>query len=239
MTDPSQYPPMETLRFCGPNPGPHLLILGCIHGIEICGHLAIDQVLKALSRNELAIKAGEVTFIPIANPEAFAMRKRYVVRDLNRDFKPLSQPKIGADFYVNAICEVMSTCDVLLDLHSFKAEGDAFVVVDPFNYAASIEFGDLPTKELALANALGIKRMVYGWLGAYARFVANQNELLGRLDGSDAQNVRVMTKDFGMGTVEYFRSLEGKYGVTVECGNHLEKSSIATGVSVIQRAMSF
>jgi hypothetical protein len=51
--------------------------------------------------------------------------------------------------------------------------------------------------------------------------------------------VRVATKDFGRGTAEYFRSLEGKYGVTVECGNHLEESSITTAVSVIKRAMTF
>lgn len=233
------HPPMEIRRFCSPNPGPRLLVLGCIHGVETCGLYAIRQILDALSRNELTIKAGQATFIPVANPEAFEIHMRYVGRDLNRDFKPLSKPTIAADSYVNAICEMMEDCEVLLDLHSFKARGDAFIVVGPNYDHLSIEPTGLLSEELAFANALGIRRMVYGWLGAYDRFVTNQNELLGRLDESVAQKVRVATKGFGRGTAEYFRSLEGKYGVTVECGNHLEESSITTGVSVIKRAMTF
>jgi predicted deacylase len=232
------YAPIEICRFSGSKPGPHLLVLGAVHGNETCGPIAIRQILDALSREEIQISSGRVTFIPMANPEAFALRQRAAGRDLNRNFGPIAQPEPGADFFVNTLCETMRDCDVLLDIHSFQAQGSPFLFVGPEKPTALEPFA-LSTEELNFAKALGVQRMVYGWLAAYDRFVTEQEALIQRLGPGKVEPADVAKRNFGIGTTEYFRSLGGRYGVTAECGNHLDEAAVATARQTILSAMAF
>lgn len=229
---------MEICGFSGSEPGPHLLVLGAVHGNETCGPIAIRQILDALSREEIRISSGRVTFIPVANPEAFALRQRAAGRDMNRNFGPIAQPGPGADFFVNTLSETMRDCDVLLDIHSFKAQGDPFLFVGPEKPSALEPF-DLSTEELNFARALGVQRMVYGWLAAYDRFVTEQEALIQKLGPGKVEPADVARNNYGIGTTEYFRSLGGRYGVTAECGNHLDETAIATARQAIRNAMAF
>jgi predicted deacylase len=237
---PTQLPhtPMEICRFSGSKPGPHLLVLGAVHGNETCGPIAIRQILDALSREEIRIISGRVTFIPVANPDAFTLRQRAAVRDLNRNFGPVAKPAPGADFFVNTLCETMRDCDVLLDIHSFKAQGSPFLYVGPERPTALEPF-DLSAEELNFAKALGVQRMVFGWLAAYDRFVTEQEALIKRLGPGKVEQADIARHNFGIGTTEYFRSLGRRYGVTAECGNHLDETAIATAREAILSAMAF
>jgi predicted deacylase len=229
---------MEICRFSGSKPGPHLLVLGAVHGNETCGPIAIRQILDALSREEIRISSGRVTFIPVANPEAFALRQRAADRDMNRNFGPIAQPGPGTDFFVNTLCETMRDCDVLLDIHSFKAQGAPFLFVGP-EKPTTLEPFNLSTEELNFAKALGVQRMVYGWLAAYDRFVTEQEVLIQQLSPGKVQPVDVARHNYGIGTTEYFRSLGWRYGVTAECGNHLDETATATARETILSAMAF
>ncbi|MFO0387775.1 MAG: succinylglutamate desuccinylase/aspartoacylase family protein, partial [bacterium] len=55
-------------------PGPRVLILGAVHGNEICGTRAIERVLREIDDGSLKIERGSVTFVPVTNPLAYALK---------------------------------------------------------------------------------------------------------------------------------------------------------------------
>lgn len=51
-------------------PGHKVLILGAVHGDEIAGTIAQQEIISEIKQNKLSLKSGEVTFIPTVNEAA-------------------------------------------------------------------------------------------------------------------------------------------------------------------------
>jgi uncharacterized protein len=67
--------------------------------------------------------------------------------------------------------------------------------------------------EAALAAHLGVRRVVEGWMSAYAEGLARR-KARGLTPGGVHED-----PSYGVGTTEWMRS-QGGYGVTLECGQH-------------------
>lgn len=145
--------------------GPHLLVLGAIHGHEPCGTFALSRLRTELDAGVLQLAAGRLTFIPICNPLAYAAGQRYVTEDLNRIIRRYDAPMHPEQEFANQVAIAIESADVLLDLHSATT-----------GQGASL-FLDFPTADnIALATAVGIVDWIVGWPQLYR----NSPEVPGR-----------------------------------------------------------
>jgi predicted deacylase len=220
-----------TLRahhFAGLVSGPRLIVLGAVHGNETCGTRAIERVLGELDRGELRIARGAVSFVPVTNPLAYARGQRVGERNLNRRLQPTPTPHDNEDFIANTLCPWLAAHDVLLDLHSFRSPGEPFVMRGPPNNRDALEPFAHAQAEARLAAHLGPRRIVEGWMRAYAQGVARRRArgVLGDADPS-----------YGVGTTEYMRS-QGGYGVTLECGQHDDPAAPEVGYRAIRQTLA-
>ncbi|MCZ0733885.1 succinylglutamate desuccinylase/aspartoacylase domain-containing protein [Phreatobacter sp. AB_2022a] len=214
--------PLESLRFAGLDAGPDLLVLGAVHGNEVCGPRAIERAIAACRAGELLIRRGAVTFVPVANPKAYWQRSREGDRNLNRSLAEKPVPADYEDRIGNRLCDLLRRHDVLLDIHSFRSEGEPFTFFGPEEGSAALRPFRHAAAEGALAAALGTRVAIHGWLENYERLIAIRNRL-GFPPGSIAE---------GYGTTEYIR-FQGGYGVTLECGTHDDPAAIEVGYRAI------
>ena len=232
MTDQPNIPThLRTHTFHGLAPGPALLVLGAVHGNEICGTQAIMQFLSDVDSGRLTIERGSVTFVPIANPLAYQLKRRFGDRNLNRNMAPSAIAQDFEDRLANVLCPLLDTHDVLLDLHSFHTGGAPFVMIGPQNNTGNLEPFALAAEEMQLALHTGAPRIVEGWLDTYARGV--QRRAAAAADNISARSQTLVTNpNYGVGTTEYMRS-RGGYAVTLECGQHDDPA----GISVARHAI--
>lgn len=220
----------ESIQFTTPAAGPRLIVTGAVHGNEVCGTVAIRRVLDDFRHARLALRAGSVTFVPVANPLAYARRQRQGNRNLNRRLAPTDTPVEFEDHVANWLCPLLARHDALLDLHSFHAGDEPFVMVGPPNNGGALEPFAHAEHEEALALRLGVTRLVDGWLGTYA-------------DGVTQRRARVETDagqhhpDYGVGTTEYMRRCGG-WGLTLECGQHDDPRSPEVAYRAILNALA-
>lgn len=200
-------------QFAGLQPGPRLVILGAVHGNEVCGTRAITRLLSELESGALQIERGTLTLVPVTNPLAYQRGQRQGDRNLNRNLRPNSEPQDFEDRIANVLCPLLAAHDVLLDLHSFHTPGQPFVMLGPRDNQGGLEPFAHAAEEERLAAHLGVTRIVEGWLDTYALGVARRRERY-----PDA-NPLLLDEAYGIGTTEYMRSCGG-YGVTLECGQH-------------------
>ena len=198
-------------------PGPRLLVLGAVHGNEICGALAIGQLLQDIDKGTLTIERGTVTFVPVTNPLAYQLKQRVGDRNLNRNMAPSAIPQDFEDRIANVLCPLLDAHDVLLDLHSFHTGGAPFVMIGPQNNQGALEPFSHANDEMQLALHTGPHRIVEGWLDTYARGV--QRRAAAAVATTSRAQTLVTNPNYGVGTTEYMRS-RGGYGVTLECGQH-------------------
>ncbi len=214
---------LRTHTYHGLAPGPCLLVLGAVHGNEVCGTRAITQLMAELDTGALTIERGTVTFVPVTNPLAYQLKQRVGDRNLNRNMAPSAIAQDFEDRIANVLCPLLDAHDVLLDLHSFHTGGAPFVMVGPQNNTGTLEPFSHATEEMQLALHTGPHRIVEGWLDTYARGVQR------RASAAVATTSRVQTlvtnPNYGVGTTEYMRS-RGGYGVTLECGQHDDPQGI-------------
>src|SRR4051794_8862060 len=212
---------LETVCFTGLQPGPKLLVTGAVHGNEICGPQAIARAIEDCRSGRLAIVRGHVSFVPVVNAKAFRQGTREGDRNLNRDLRERENPASNEDLVGNLLCGLLRAHDVLLDIHSFRSRGEAFVFVGPSNNDGPLEPFQLAGPERDLARRLGPKLAMRGWLPTYARAAAARN--------SDPAE--------GIGTTEFMRSC-GSYGVTLECGQHSDPQAVDVAYEAIVRALA-
>ena len=212
-------------------PGPRLLVLGAVHGNEVCGSKSIAQVLEAIDSSQLNIERGSVTFVPVTNPLAYQLKQRIGDRNLNRNMAPSAIPQDFEDRIANVLCPLLDAHDVLLDLHSFHTGGAPFVMIGPQDNNGSLEPFNQSDAEMQLALCTGAPRIVEGWLDTYARGVSRRAAAPTAAGTARAQTL-VTNPNYGVGTTEYMRS-RGGYGVTLECGQHDDPQ----GVKVARRAI--
>ena len=214
---------LRSLSYHGLAPGPRLLVLGAVHGNEICGAHAIEQLLTELDSGALAIERGTLTLVPITNPLAHRLQQRIGDRNLNRNMAPSAIPQDFEDRLANVLCPLLDAHDALLDLHSFHTGGAPFVMIGPPNNQGVLEPFTQAEAEMQLALHTGPHRIVEGWLETYARGV-HRRAAIAVQGGSRAQTL-VTNPNYGVGTTEYMRS-RGGYGVTLECGQHDDPEAV-------------
>jgi len=199
----------DVLQFGPGGNGPHLVISGAVHGNEKCGTTAIDRLIRCIDDGRIAIISGTLTLIPISNPLAFQLNKRFIDRNLNRNMYPKEHPQAYEDYLDNELCAIFRKASHLLDLHSFTAPGEAFVFLGP------------PRKsEADFARALGVRNFAHGWQDSYKGKEKSGNPL-------ESQ-----------GTTEYTR-LSGALAVTLECGSHKDPEAVEVAFQAILNALEY
>jgi predicted deacylase len=216
--------------FASLEPGPRLIVLGGVHGDETCGTVGIERTLAELDSGALQLLRGELTLVPVANPLARRLMRREGERNLNRLFKPTPTGQAPADYearITDLLCPLLERHDVLLDLHSFQSEGEAFAMIGPRDNTGTLEPFARAFEEGQLALHMGTSRVVEGWLDIYAAGLAQ------RAGGKPADEAALA---FGWGTNEYMRS-RGGYGVTLECGQHQDPAAPEVAHRAIHAAL--
>jgi predicted deacylase len=219
--------PLESVRFHGLKAGTKLIVLGAVHGNEGCGPAAIGRIIAECRSGALSVLRGEVTFVPVANPKARRQNTREGDRNLNRDMRERPQPADNEDRIGNRLCALLRQHDVLLDVHSFRGEGEPFVFFGPEDNTGELESFRHGQAEGAFAACLGTGMLIHGWLEIYARMIAACEKL-------DLPRLAVTE---GFGTTEYMR-FAGGYGVTLECGQHDDPASVDVGYAAIRNALA-
>lgn len=210
--------PFQSVQFTTTSPGKRLIVTGAVHGNEVAGMHGIRRVIAEIESGALELQRGSVTFVPITNPKAYALKRRNGDRNLNRNLTPTDTPTEFEDHIANWLCPLFARHDALLDLHSFQAQGQAFVMVGPPNNAGPLEPTVHGDAERDWAMRLGVKRAVDGWLGTYAKGVDERRARAERQPASEGKRHDLDAK-YGVGTTEYMRSTGGM-ALTLECGQH-------------------
>jgi uncharacterized protein len=217
----------KSTTYNSPNPGKKLIVLGAVHGSEKCGTVAINRVMAEFESGALALRCGQVTFVPITNPKAYAQNTRNGDRNLNRRLRPEAEPREFEDHIANWLCPLLASHDVLLDLHSFQAQGQAFATLGPENNDSALEPFHHAEAEMSMIQRLGVARAVDGWLATYAIGVARR-----RNDRPQDAASNDLDPQYGVGTTEYMRS-QGGYAITLECGQHSDPNAPEVGYRAI------
>ena len=202
---------IRSITYTAERPGPKFLILGAIHGDEKCGTIAIRRVIEDIDSKKLFIASGQVTFVPVANPRAYELDRRFTERNLNRYLVPMEKPDSYEAQLGNILCPMLAACDVLLDIHSYTVGGPAFASVDKAK-----------EKEKNFAAVLGAHALIGGWEEAYAK--------TGRNPGSNSKE--------SIGTTGYARQF-GAMAALIECGQHRDPQAPDIAYQAIRNALSY
>jgi len=198
----------QTLRSL--NPGPRLIVTGAVHGVETCGTSAIRRLQAELAEGRHTLQRGQLSLLPVCNPLAFRMGRREGEGDLNRKLKLRASPAGFEEHVANVLCPLLLEHDILLDLHSFQSQGQAFVVIGP----------DMPfvksREEVELARHLGVNRFV---------------------EGSPIRTEVPVPPEGGASTAIFMRA-NGRYGVTLECGQHEDPAAPEIAYRAILNALA-
>ena len=113
----------------GPRDGPHLCLLGGIHGGEYSSIAALVRFMSALDSNALA---GRITAVPIVSMPSFRARSAFVVpqdgKNLNRCFPGSRDGTFSDALALHVFEELIAPSDAMLDLHG----GDMVEELEPF-----------------------------------------------------------------------------------------------------------
>ena len=100
----------------GSSDGPHLLILGGVHGDEFESMAAIRQLIRQVDTTKLR---GRVTVVPVVNEAAFWRGKRWAEDELDLARTCPGRPDGSITERVAvAVSELIRSVDYLIDLHS-------------------------------------------------------------------------------------------------------------------------
>ena len=218
-------------QFAGLAPGPRLIVTGAVHGNETAGTRGIERVLAEIEAGEIEIVRGSVTFVPVCNPLAFVNARRMGDRNLNRRLQPTATPQDNEDRIAGVLCRWLAQHEVLLDLHSFRSPGQPFVMRGPADNRGDLEPFSHAADEARLAAHVGARRIVDGWMDAYAAGVARR-KARGLTPGAVNED-----PSYGVGTTEFMRSLGG-WGLTLECGQHDDPAAPAVARHAIRQTLA-
>lgn len=216
--------------------GPRLIVTGAVHGNETCGTEAIRRVLHEIDAGRLRIRGGQVTFVPVTNPLAYAKGDRVGDRNLNRNLTPVAAPRDFEDHIANWLCPLLGQHDVLLDLHSTRASNPPFAMLGPEDNTGALQPFRHFAAERALAARLGVSRFVEGWLATYADGVRARRARA--LSGATVPNPLNTDPRYGVGTTEYMRQMGG-YAITLECGGHNDAEAPEVAYRAIRNTLAW
>jgi predicted deacylase len=122
--------------FASGAPGPHVMLMGLMHGNELCGAIALDLLLRLGARPI----AGRLTLV-FANHAAFGRfdprdptASRFVDQDLNRVWSPAILEGSGDSVELRRARElrpIVDQVDYLLDIHSMQYATPALMLAGP------------------------------------------------------------------------------------------------------------
>lgn len=139
-------------------PGPNLVIMGGVHGNELCGVKAVKLCTT------LPLK-GKITLI-LANLEAIEKNVRFIESDLNRSFNSLEDAKEVR--IANELKPYLEQADALLDLHASSSKD-------------SVPFAICKSQSLPVAKLLPVNKIVTNidefHSGSTDEFMNKQNKI--------------------------------------------------------------
>lgn len=147
---------VKSFAFNSGKPGPSILALGAVHGDGTAGTIAIQEMMAELENSKTVLLAGKFVAVPIANPAAYALKKRLVVSNMNRLFTHRPWPENDEERAANEILPLIDACDAVIDFHSCHRLPKPFAFVDY----------DSPENR-KLAIALGFDEICTGWTEMY------------------------------------------------------------------------
>ena len=148
--------------------GPHLLVLGGVHGNERTGVQAVRQLRERFGAKGERIKAGTLT-VALGNPEAVRRNTRGSAphQDLNRCFKAelLSAPKTYEERRAAVLGAIIAEADVLVDLHAVNTPSKPFVVATEADDRRLALGAAFPCDTYVVAPDEIIAGSTDGWIG--------------------------------------------------------------------------
>jgi predicted deacylase len=124
---PTEVPAVQLKQhtIAGPQPGPHVLITGGVHGDEFEPMAAIRRLICEIPADKLR---GRVTLVPVVNEPAFVRGQRTAEdgRDLARNCPGLADGTITEQIAAT-LSDLIRTADFYIDLHT----GGTRLVVQP------------------------------------------------------------------------------------------------------------
>lgn len=160
---------VELGRLRGERPGATVILVGGIHGNEPAG---VEACRRLLARVDARAIAGELVAFA-GNPAALAAGRRYLARDMNRQWTPalLAAARAIEDAESAALLALADAIDDLLagargpvfalDLHTTSAEGIPFAIAG--GAAADRAFA----REVPLPVIIGLQESLGGTLTEY------------------------------------------------------------------------
>ncbi|MFA6064574.1 MAG: succinylglutamate desuccinylase/aspartoacylase family protein [archaeon] len=114
-------------------PGPKVVVMAGVHGDEICGVKALDELIP-----KIKVTAGKVTFI-YANLKAIEQNKRFIEYNLNRCFSSDQAENVYSTLEGKTgreLVRILDDSDVLLDLHASTSKKTVpFIICEKQSYA--------------------------------------------------------------------------------------------------------
>jgi predicted deacylase len=148
---------LKSFIISGQRPGPQILFLGGVHGNEPCGVIAIRNLIEKFHSRQLALAAGQVTFVPSCNERALALNVPYTEENLNRCIRRYTNPIVYEHRIAQELTEYIDRCDLLIDIHSTTAPTKPFGFLDTDS-----------TEGRILARGVGLETVIIGWPELYA-----------------------------------------------------------------------
>jgi hypothetical protein len=138
----------------GRSEGPHLALIGGIHGCEYSSIAAVTKVMRELDTDALS---GSITAVPVVSMQSYVQRMPFVSpvdgKNLNRAF-PGSYDGTYTDVLARSIFdELIAPADVLIDLHG----GDMVEALEPF---AIYSVSEVSEEADALATVFGLPYVI-------------------------------------------------------------------------------
>jgi predicted deacylase len=113
------------------NPGPVIVLTGCIHGDEIGGTVVIHELFKVLKKELLC---GKIFAFPLLNPFGFETSSRRISisdEDLNRSFPGKSKGTLAQRIAYRVMEKVVELQpQLVLDLHNDWIKSIPYTVID-------------------------------------------------------------------------------------------------------------
>ncbi len=144
-------PGVTTLE--APRPGPHVVVVGLLHGNEVAGAIVLDRLLRQAMRpaqGRLTLAFANLTAYARFDPEQ-PTASRFLDEDMNRVWDPavLDGPRASSELdRARALRPLIDSADLLLDLHSMLWPSDPLLLSGP------------GARGRALASALGVPSLV-------------------------------------------------------------------------------
>ena len=137
--------------------GPHILVLGAVHGNETAGTQAQRELINQINQGSIRLKSGQITFVPVVNEAAYKKNCRSIDINLNRVIRYHSAPQNNEEKIANSLIRLIDQCDIMLDLHSTHCPKDV-----------EFAFIDYPNaKNLELLSLVPVKTALAGWPQIY------------------------------------------------------------------------